>query len=62
MPVDLGCPLCQSHHVRPLSTEGLHDQLVRFLCEACGRTWAEEVAPDTLERLLKGDSPRAASS
>jgi transposase-like protein len=38
------CPFCQSPRVTAISIEGQHNNVTRFRCAECERTWSEAIA------------------
>lgn len=37
------CPFCQTPRVTALAIEGLHQNVTKFRCSSCDRTWAEAI-------------------
>ena len=45
------CPFCQSPRVTSVGIEGLHNNVTRFLCSGCDRTWSEIIAGERRSAL-----------
>jgi transposase-like protein len=54
------CPFCQSPRVIALAIEGVHQDVTRFSCGGCERTWAELATRPkrALARVAAAVSPR----